>query len=83
MDVSVLVCKLRNGSLVSVPEISVVPNLERAKQIRLTGMLDGQSVERGIVLNSDRPVRTFICGKEEMNSAVESVRKAGRPKKGL
>ena len=63
MKAAVLICRKRDGELVSVVEDTIVDLLALAKATRVSGELDGDSIDRGVVLSSwhSGPAYRFRC----------------------
>jgi len=77
MKAAVLICRKRAGGLVSVAEDTIVNVLKLAKATRVSGELDGEPIERGVVLSSwhSGPAYRFRC-------AVPVEKAKGKGKKG-
>jgi hypothetical protein len=82
MKAAVLTCQMADGSLKSVPEVSLIPVIEAARGVRNSGMLEGKAVVSGIVLCSWKPmpVMQFRCKSEAQKKAEADAEKAARAK---
>jgi hypothetical protein len=65
MKVAVMTCKMADGRLKSVPNVSVAPLIEAAREIRKTCMLEDEPVASVNVMTSWHllPVMDFNCSK--------------------
>lgn len=61
MDISVLVCKLADGTLKAMAEDTAVNHVKLMREIRHTGKLDGNPVSRGWLIKNNPAVAQFKC----------------------
>lgn len=82
MKAAVLTCQMADGTLRSVPEVSLVPLIETARGVRSSGMLEGQAVVAGIVICSWKPmpVMQFRCKSEDQKKTEADAEKVAKAK---